>query len=95
MNKVKLYADLEDPFPGVSTVPAEIVVTTSRPDFVIVHYRSQPATVTLVELTIPFSTGIEAARSRKLERYEFLEFDITRAGYQLLCTPGHHDRYLF
>ena len=40
------------------TFPADIMITTQRPDIVIVH-------VLLVELTVPFTRNIEDANIRK------------------------------
>ena len=40
-----------------------------------------------MELTCPFTRNIEAANSRKRERYEFLTSDIKDAGYQCYNLP--------
>ena len=91
----EIYADLEGAFAGSSTVPVEIMLTNSRPDITLVDRRKEPASVTLIELTIPFTSGINAAAERKRARYEFLSNDIKEAGFQCttipieVCSRGH------
>ena len=84
---VKIYADLEGASINGGTVPPDIMVTTQRPDMVIVKNSTTPPTVYLVELTCPFTRNIEAANRRKRERYEFLTTDIKEAGYQCMNMP--------
>ena len=94
-DNLEIYADLEGAFIGSSTVPVEIMLTNSRPDITLVDRRKEPASVTLIELTIPFTSGINAAAERKRARYEFLSNDIKEAGYQCttipieVCSRGH------
>ena len=94
-DNVEIYADLEGAFIGSSTVPVEIMITSSRPDITIVDRRQEPATVLLVELTIHFTSGIQAAADRKRARYEFLSSDIKDAGFNCqtipleICSRGH------
>ena len=63
------------------------MITTSRPDIVIINTNTNPTSVMLVELTIPFTSNIEAANRRKRERYEFLTSDINEAGYKCNNLP--------
>ena len=60
---VKIYADIKGARINGGTVPPDIMVTTQRPDMVIVN--TTPPTVYLVELTCPFTRNIEAANRRK------------------------------
>ena len=53
----------------------------------VIVKNTTPPTVYLVELTCPFTRNIEAANSRKRERYEFLTSDIKDAGYQCYNLP--------
>ena len=60
------------------------MVTTSRPDLVIINENTTPTTVLLVELTITFTRNIDAANTRKRTRYEFITSDVENTGYK--CT---------
>ena len=84
---VKLYADIEGAKVNGGTIPPEIMVTSSRPDLVIVNTPTTPTSVLLVELTVPFTRNIEAANSRKRLRYEFLDSDITERGFKCSNMP--------
>ena len=64
---------------GVSTVPADIVVTNQRPDLVIVNRESK--VIMLVELTVCFEPVIEAAATRKQNRYASLLSDIEQSDF--------------
>ena len=59
------------------------MITNSRPDLVIVNVN----VMVLAELTIAFTSNIEAANRRKRERYEFLTSDIKDAGYNCSNLP--------
>ena len=91
----EIYADLEGAKIGGGTIPPNIVTTAQRPDLVIVDRSSQPATVILVELTIPFTRNINDANTRKQLRYEFLAADIESVGFKCInlpieiCSRGH------
>ena len=71
-----VFADLESAKVNGGTFPPEIMITTSRPDIVILHRNTTPTSVILLEITIPFSRKIDAANNRKQNRYEFLTSDI-------------------
>jgi len=62
----QLASDLEQQL----VFPAEIVVTTLRPDIVI--WSLPLKSVVLIELTVPFETNMDVAHERKLRRYEEL-----------------------
>ena len=85
--RVKVYANVEGAKVNGSTIPPQIMVTTSRPDLVIVNENTSPTSVTLVELTIPFTRNIDAANMRKRNRYEYLTSDIQEAGYTCTNLP--------
>ena len=57
----------------------EIIATSERPDMVIWSVTLKK--VIMIELTCPAEEGIEAARVRKLARYEQLKQDIANAGW--------------
>ena len=54
--------------PAGGTVPAEMLVTTLRPDIVIVDQRKKCSTI--LELTIPGETRIKEAHRLKSEKYQ-------------------------
>ena len=62
---------------------------TDVPDIVIVDKSSTPSKVILLELSVPFdsATSFEAARSRKVDRYERLALDIKEKGFNVLNCP--------
>ena len=80
----KLFVDLpnhracESP---PATVPPDIVVTTARPDVVILHDRR----ITIPELTVPWNSAknIQMARMRKMgkDNYQLLVSDLSSQGY--------------
>ena len=50
-----IYADIEGAKVNGGSIPPEIMVTSSRPDIVIINRNTSPSSVLLVELTVPFS----------------------------------------
>ena len=76
------HSDLEGWKVGGGSIPPEIVVTSQRPDLVILDKRKTQTEIHLVELTVPFDTveGIERARERKSERYAALASNISEQG---------------
>jgi hypothetical protein len=82
-----VYADVEGCKVNGGTIPPEIMVTTSRPDIVIINRKTTPTSIILVELTVPFTRNIEAANARKRSRYEFLTSDIKEAGFNCMNMP--------
>ena len=79
---IRIYADIEGAKVNGGTIPADIMITTQRPDIVIVNSNTTPTSVLLVELTVPFTRNIEAANIRKRQRYENLASDIEENGYR-------------
>ena len=86
---IKLYADLPNYKANGASIPANIIVTRSRPDLVVVDSSTTPQTVYLFELTVCFERAgnIEAANSRKYSRYTGLATDIEENGYQCKNIP--------
>ena len=64
------------------TIPPDILVTSSKPDLVIVDRSSGQTKVNLVELTVCWDSGAEGARLRKELRYSSLVEDIKENGFQ-------------
>ena len=76
---LELFSDLPGCMEGISTVPTDIVVTTQKPDIVIVDRENK--NVVIFELTVPFDTNIQSAHKRKLDRYSNLVSDINQTDY--------------
>ena len=72
---ISVTSDLED-----YHFPHHIVVTDLRPD--IVCWDDSEKRMWLIELTIPYETGFQAAADRKLEKYLDLQDSVERAGYK-------------
>ena len=67
---IQVYADLDGHKVNGRTMPPNIMVTSSRPDLVLMDSSTQPHTVYLFRLTICFEKprNMEAANRRKYER---------------------------
>ena len=68
-----------------STIPPDILVTTSRPDLVLLN-RSEKK-ISVLELTCSFERNIQAANARKTLRYTQLKLDLEDAGYTCTLLP--------
>ena len=86
-DKVEVYCDLDGGRVNGTTIPPDIVLTTSKPDLVIVDRSATPPRLDLIELTIPWDSGTEDARIRKQARYARLVDDCNEAGYNCINTP--------
>ena len=65
--------------------PREIVETSLRPDLVM--WSEARRTVLLVELTVPWEEGIEAANERKRAKYADLAAECKEAGWEAITCP--------
>ena len=75
------------------TIPPEILVTTLKPDIVIVDRKSN--NLEIFELTVPSESRISIAHNLKLEKYQHFSSDITR--YKVSVNPfevGSHTGYI-
>ena len=70
-------------------MPHYLAASDQIPDIVILDKSSTPSKGVLLELTVPFdsATSFEAARKRKVDRYERLELDIKEKGFNVLNCP--------
>ena len=70
-------------------MPHSLAVTGQEPDIVIIDESVTPTKVVLPELTCPFDSagGFEAARKRKVDRYERLTLDIEAKGMVCINCP--------
>ena len=86
---IQIYADLEGHNINGHTIPQNIVVTSSRPDLVIIDSSTPQPTVYLFELTVCFERfeNINRANSYKYDRYTALAQDIKDAGFDCKNLP--------
>ena len=54
-DQVKVYCDLDGGRVNGVTIPSDIILTTSKPDLVIVDRFVTPPILDLIELTIPWT----------------------------------------
>ena len=67
------------------TFPQEIVTTSLRPDIVL--WSTSTKTVIMVELTVPWEEGMEAAFERKRDKYSELASECSQAGWRAFTFP--------
>ena len=86
---IQVFADLDGHKVNGQTIPQNIMVTSSRPDLVIVDSSPPVPTVYLFELTVCFerTENMQAANQRKRIRYTSLTDDIKEAGYDCKNIP--------
>lgn len=65
--------------------PTKITSTSLHPD--IVMWSNSSKTVLLVELTIPWEAGMEAAWERKRLKYDDLAAECREAGWKTIIYP--------
>ena len=86
----RVYADIEGHTIGGGTVPPDILVTSEKPDIVIIH---DPETaekkhhITIIELTVPWEERLRTSREHKTNKYSSLVSDIQAAGFSVDFIP--------
>ena len=65
--------------------PQEITATSLRPDIVL--WSTSTKTVIMVELTVPWEEGMEAAFERKRDKYSELANECSEAGWRAFTYP--------
>ncbi len=82
---IKVYSDIQGCTVNGGTIPAHIVPTAEKPDIVCVNAKEK--SISILELSVPFETNIDKARSYKSNKYSNLITDIENAGYKchLIC----------
>ncbi len=83
--QVSIYMDIPGLHDGISTIPADILVTNLKPDLIIVNRPEK--TITLFELSVPFETNISNTHARKVDRYKNLIADIEERKYKVQYFP--------
>jgi len=84
----EVYSDLEGHRVEGGSIPSKLLVTTDKPDIVIVNKTKNNQNVTLVELTCPWDMeeNIKKAEKRKCERYSDLVSDLKKTHKTTLIT---------
>ena len=85
-----MYADIEGHTIGGGTVPPDILVTSEKPDIVIVHDPETAATkhhITIIELTVPWEERLKTSRENKTDKYSSLVSDLQAAGFSVDFIP--------
>ena len=86
-DSVEMFADLEGCSTSGGTIPADTLLTNSRPDTISIDRRCTPAKVTLLELTVPWDSAMNFDSYRTRDRYEFLALDIESRGCKCNNMP--------
>ena len=76
-----LYSDLTGMMTGCSTVPTDVLVTSQKPDLVVVNRIDKK--LTLLELSVPFEQNIDSTHQYKIDRYRNLISDIENNGFNV------------
>ena len=78
-----LHADLPGYSTAGGTIPSNIIVTSCKPDIVVINQKS----IEICELTVPLEPNIVKAHGRKCNKYDKLARDIRSKGYtcKLIC----------
>ncbi len=76
-----IYSDLPNNMHGCSTIPTDILITSQKPDLVILNKQSK--SIYIMELSVPFERNIEDTHKRKMDRYEHLISDIKDSGFSV------------
>ena len=82
---LEMYADLPDLWLNGGTVPPDILVTSLRPDLVIINREEKK--IELMDLTCSFEKNIDQAHIRKSDGYNDLKLDIQKEGWTVYLTP--------
>ena len=77
---VEILVDLQTKLKGISTLPADIIQTTLRPDLVLVNRSTSD--ITIIKLSVPFEINISDTHNRKIERYDLIT-DLEISGYNM------------
>ena len=80
-----LYSDIPGHKMNSGTIPPDILVTSSRPDVVIVDRSSKE--IHILELTCSFEKNIESAHTLKSRKYNDLKSDLEDKGWTANLVP--------
>ena len=80
---INIFSDLPEYKVNGGSIPPDLIVTSSRPDLVILDTSTTPQSIFLCELTVCFekSGNFEAANLRKRSRYAGLKSDLEDKGF--------------
>ena len=86
-DNIIFYVDIPKFNINGGTLPPSIIVTSQKPDIVIIDNNTSPSSVWLYELTCPFDTNLNRANSYKKDKYESLKQDIIDNGHKCYLVP--------
>ena len=90
-DNARVYADIKGHTIGGGTVPPDVLVTSEKPDIVIVHGPETTAAtkthITIIELTVPWEERLKASREHKTDKYSSLVSDLKAAGFSVDFIP--------
>ena len=84
-DNIEIFCDLPGFDLNGSTIPPDILVTTSRPDLVIINRAEKK--IFLLELTCSFESNSASAHARKMTKYTTLKLDLEDKGYYCMLVP--------
>lgn len=83
---LQVYADIPlKTVPSGGTIPADIIVTSAKPDLVVVSREERE--LHIYELTVPYETRLEFAHDLKAEKYAPLVQDLQDRGWKTKYFP--------
>ena len=93
-SKYQCYVDIKHhQTPAEGTVPADLVVTTLKPDIVVIDKTKK--TVHIFELTVPAEHRIKTAHDLKFDKYQHFITDITQHTVKVIPFEiGSHSGYI-
>ena len=84
-NRFRFYSDIQGQTIGGGTIPPDILVTSEKPDIVIIDPLVK--VVTIIELTCPWEERLKEAREHKTNKYAPLINDIQEQGHAVIFIP--------
>ena len=84
-NRFRFYSDIQGQTVGGGTIPPDILVTSEKPDIVIID--SVVKLVTIIELTCPWEERLDQAREHKTNKYASLINDLHEQGHAVIFIP--------
>lgn len=79
--RFKAYADLPEHTRSGSTIPSDIIITSDKPDLVLVSLKDKE--IFIYELTVPSEKRLEISHAIKTEKYQSLCTDLSKLGWKV------------
>ena len=84
-DSLEIFSDIPGHDLNGGTIPPDVLVTSSRPDLVILDRTNRK--IFLLELTCSFESNIQSANALKTLRYTPLKLDLEEAGFYCNLVP--------